>query len=292
MTMKNRSFKYFAADDKLAANDVFVDHGVVIQSTNFGNVLHSHEFFELEFICKGSTKHRINGQEKVVERGYAVLIKPNDFHEWSVSKEPITLYTVKFFDRKLSGGVASDLMRYNGIIESFMSEEEVENFMFLLNLLYEETRSEEKSEAAVRSLLNLIVINLLRCANHEKALDADDDSDSLFRKIFGYVEKNYLDPDFSLTDVSSYVNRTVSYVCQVFKNNVGTSFNKYVKQRRLNYSLSLLSEKTFSISEIAKMSGFNTASYYISVFRKFYGLTPKQYIERRTLDAKCDEVEK
>ncbi len=286
---ENSSFKFLVADDELSVDEVFIDWGVVVDSTNLSGILHSHEFFELEFICDGETVHKVNGNKKSVGKGYAVLLKPNDFHAWYVPKKGITCYTIKFFDRKLSSTVANDLLRCNEIIECCLNDEDTEKFLTLLKLLYAEMHSNDKNDAAVRSLMNLIVISIMRHAFPNKKDNEDFDADALFQKIFAYVERRYLDPNFSLTDVSGYVNRTISYVCQIFKNNVGVSFNKYIKQRRLNYSLLLLNEGNFSISDIAQMSGFNTVSYYISVFRQFYGVTPKQYMENHTLEMKEDE---
>lgn len=280
---ENSSLRFLVADDELSVDEVFIDCGLVVDSTNLSGVLHSHEFFELEFICEGDTVHKVNGHTKNVGKGYAVLLKPNDFHAWYIPKEGAKFYTIKFFDRKLSSSVANDLHRCNEIIECCLKEKDIDKLLTLLQLLYDETRNPDKNDAAVRSLMNLIVITIMRHAFPDKKDGSENDADALFQKIFAYVEKNYLNSNFSLTDVSGYVNRTTSYVCQIFKSNVGVSFNKYIKQRRLNYSLLLLNEKNFSISDIASMSGFNTVSYYISVFRQFYGVTPKQYMENHMI---------
>lgn len=49
---------------------------------------------------------------------------------------------------------------------------------------------------------------------------------------------------------------------------------------KLNHAESLLKKKTsMRISEIAYASGFQDAKYFSTLFRKFYGKTPKEFSE-------------
>ena len=51
----------------------------------------------------------------------------------------------------------------------------------------------------------------------------------------------------------------------------------YMTEYRLDKSTDLLVNTTISITEIAYSCGFSGSSYYCEIFKKYYGLTPKQY---------------
>ena len=72
-----------------------------------------------------------------------------------------------------------------------------------------------------------------------------------------------------------YVNRC--YLCQLFKENMQESFSEYITQKRLEQAQTLLKTSRFSIDEIAEQCGFSSSGYFSTVFRKYYGQSPRAY---------------
>ena len=89
--------------------------------------------------------------------------------------------------------------------------------------------------------------------------------------------QNHLAEKLSLDRVAAqiYVNRC--YLCQLFKENMQESFSEYITLKRLEQAQTLLKTSRFSIDEIAEQCGFSSSGYFSTVFRKYYGQSPREY---------------
>ena len=56
--------------------------------------------------------------------------------------------------------------------------------------------------------------------------------------------------------------------------------NKKEVHRALRHTSRLLREGQYSISEISSMVGFNTPSYFSTVFKKYMGCLPTEYVKK------------
>ncbi len=88
----------------------------------------------------------------------------------------------------------------------------------------------------------------------------------------------YLRPDFKLLDVSEVVPLNRSYLSRVFNEGFGMSFSQVVQHYRVEKAKELLaSGNNLSIQEVARDSGFASASSFHAIFIKKTGFTPKAY---------------
>ena len=83
--------------------------------------------------------------------------------------------------------------------------------------------------------------------------------------------------DITLQDVSEHVHLSPSYFSTLFHQRMGVSFREYVNQVRVEESKRLLSLGKGNIVEVASSVGFSDQSYFSKVFRKYTGMTPKEF---------------
>ncbi|MBO6286624.1 MAG: helix-turn-helix transcriptional regulator, partial [Bacilli bacterium] len=81
----------------------------------------------------------------------------------------------------------------------------------------------------------------------------------------------------SLDDVSEHVHRSRSYITARFKKEIGKTINEYIIDRKLSKAKSLLKNTDRSLSEIAYFLCFSTQTYFHTLFKKKYGITPNEY---------------
>nr|WP_274618544.1 helix-turn-helix transcriptional regulator [Escherichia coli] len=55
------------------------------------------------------------------------------------------------------------------------------------------------------------------------------------------------------------------------------TFNNLLLDLRMNFSARLLNTTEMHVSNIAKKSGYSNVSYFIKVFKDYFGVTPRQY---------------
>jgi len=98
-------------------------------------------------------------------------------------------------------------------------------------------------------------------------------------KIEAIIYENISDPDFSVEQMLSTVHMSRSQLYRKFKALINKNPSEYIRILRLKYAVSLLNQKQYSVNEIAYMSGFGNVSYFITCFKKYYGKSPRRYIE-------------
>ena len=86
-----------------------------------------------------------------------------------------------------------------------------------------------------------------------------------------------LTADLSLNTLAKQMNINPSYLSALFKKECGCTLTEYVNNKRIEYSLSLLSKTDMLIHEIAFECGIQDTNYFIKLFRKVTGQTPGQY---------------
>lgn len=110
-----------------------------------------------------------------------------------------------------------------------------------------------------------------------KQISSDMLENPLPNKIKNYVDANYCDPELCLQSISDHFNITTSYICIVFKKNYQKTINQYINDRRIEKSIDYLSHSDKKIKEISSLIGYPDSNYFIKVFKKASGFTPKEY---------------
>ncbi|WP_429141851.1 PocR ligand-binding domain-containing protein [Anaerotaenia torta] len=96
------------------------------------------------------------------------------------------------------------------------------------------------------------------------------------RKAMKYISEHFAEP-ITLEKVASYVHLNPSYFSSSFKEACGSSFKEYLNMVRVEESKRLLAHTDFPLVSIAISTGFEDQSYFSKVFKKYTGITPKQY---------------
>ena len=70
---------------------------------------------------------------------------------------------------------------------------------------------------------------------------------------------------------------TPYYFSKKFKQEVGMSLRDFAAEKKVERAKILLTRSKMSISDVSEALGFNSQSYFGSVFRKLCGMTPSEY---------------
>lgn len=101
-------------------------------------------------------------------------------------------------------------------------------------------------------------------------------NNEIVKKAIRYISQNFTSP-LTLDEVASHVHLNPAYFSTLFKQSTGSSFKEYLNMVRVEESKHLLANTENSIIDIAMAVGFMDQSYFSKVFKKYTGLTPKQY---------------
>lgn len=99
-----------------------------------------------------------------------------------------------------------------------------------------------------------------------------------------HIDENFHDPNISNESLGEVVSLSATYVGRLYKRLRHRSLADYLKERRLEAARSLLVSSAARIGEVAHAVGFPNESYFATVFRKRYGVTPNQFRINRRAD--------
>lgn len=100
--------------------------------------------------------------------------------------------------------------------------------------------------------------------------------DGIAERITDYLEQN-LEQNVSLDMLAQSMNYSAAYLSRLIKKNTGQSFSELLLDLRLKKSMELLRLTDMRINDIAAKAGYNDVSYFISIFKKCTGVTPKEW---------------
>jgi YesN/AraC family two-component response regulator len=92
-----------------------------------------------------------------------------------------------------------------------------------------------------------------------------------------YINDNYTDPNLSLELLADKVALSAGYLGKLFKNTTSVTFITYLNTIRLEKAKELLTTTSYSASKIGEMVGIYNSTYFSTLFKKAYGITPSQY---------------
>lgn len=97
-------------------------------------------------------------------------------------------------------------------------------------------------------------------------------------------EEIYKDAELSLDKTCRFLGTNRSYLYQIIKQDLNTTFYDLINSYRLKYAVSLLNNPKFDhlkIVDISEIAGYKNVSTFVTNFKKAYNLTPNEWRNTR-----------
>ncbi|WP_372630301.1 helix-turn-helix domain-containing protein [Cohnella sp.] len=121
------------------------------------------------------------------------------------------------------------------------------------------------------------IVNRL-CEQPEEATQLQHQE--LIDSVCDRVYRNYPNPDLSLERMAGEVNLSRGYLGKLFKSYKGVSFNDFLNGVRIEEAAKLLQETELPIQTISEKVGIFNTTYFYTLFKKRYRLSPAQFRSR------------
>ena len=110
--------------------------------------------------------------------------------------------------------------------------------------------------------------------------DVVSNDDQLMQRIVKSVNKNLSNSDFDVKMLSEEVGLSRAQLHRKMKEMTGIPVGEFIRNLRLEQAAKLLRENKVNVTQVAYTVGFNNQTHFSTVFRKHYGMSPKEYIEK------------
>ena len=116
--------------------------------------------------------------------------------------------------------------------------------------------------------------------NELRSIEDTTDRSLMISRIYSLIESEYMSAELNLETVANKLYISSSYLSHLFKRETGENFIDYLKNFRLKKSCELLKNTNLRIAQICNQVGYESTSYFCTLFKNTYGITPTQYRER------------
>lgn len=271
---------YFSAEqlNNIQLNGVFfVDE---IYSRQHAHMVHRHEgILELLYISKGEGRYIVGNRGYVISEGDLVICNAGTFHgEAPFSKHPIETYCIAL------SGVKTNKLDLGCLIKTeqrpVLALNEmasvISQSMKNIYKLFTETKDNLPICRQFSLGVLMIIQKLIFEHIYQGNIASEQKNEYLIRKITQYLNNNYT-KQLTLKKISQEMHISETYLSHLFKRETGLSPIQYVIHCRIGEAQSLLMETQLPIYEIEERLGFGSSCHLTTMFKKYVGISPREY---------------
>lgn len=288
---KNR---YMSAKSDTIDAGKLLDAGKLIQirtHTRFVHFpAHKHNYIEVVYMCSGMTRHLINGNEVILNRGELLFLNQKAVQEIYPAREnDIAVNFIilpEFFDYGLRMMETEENALRDFLVDCLRTENNSAGYLhfkvadvlpvqnLVENLIWTLMNKQPNKRSINQATMGLLFLQLM---NHTDKMDTGgaDDAKKLIIDVLGYIEENYRDGE--LSELARELHYDVYGLSKEIKKQTGHNFMDLLQEKRMNQAAYLLKTTSLSVLEISMAVGYDNASFFHRLFRKKYGVTPRKY---------------
>ena len=94
------------------------------------------------------------------------------------------------------------------------------------------------------------------------------------------IQENIANPDFSVESLAEAVGLSRVQLHRKLKELTGLPASDLIRNVRMKHAATLLKENKVNIAQVAYAVGYTNQTYFSTCFRKYWGVSPTDYIEK------------
>ncbi len=115
-----------------------------------------------------------------------------------------------------------------------------------------------------------------------KPIEVKANDDLFLERLMKAINENLQDSKFGVEDLAGAIGVSRVQLHRKLKTLTGTTTSEFIRNIRLKQAAKLLKEKKVNVSQIAYLVGFTNPTLFSIAFKKFYGCTPSEYMDRES----------
>lgn len=244
---------------------------------------HIHNNLELLFIVAGTGHVFLNNRKYQVKKGDLVVINPGIIHcegfdQFEHFGESLKLYSCELKELEVAPLSPEHLLpsNYTPIIPT---SEMYGNFKNLFAQIHElRMQSEVWYEQMCNNLSDEIILLILRILNSSDFVCTKSYQPSEMSKILQYIDAHFCE-DINTTSIANHLNMSRHTLLRIFQNYQDSSPSQYIRKKRLEMAVRLISDSDESLQDIASKTGFSSYQQFYKTFTNYYGTSPSDYLK-------------
>ena len=256
---------------------------------------HWHYYLEMLYIVKGDLQAQCDNDLYTLHPGDLILFYPqavHSMHRIAESAEDVE-YFVVMSDRNFVNITNEYRTRFSKLFRIAYQQnpdyihfrrrelQELPILQLLTHSLEEKRTHSYGYDVLICSNIASLLTYLMRCLQ-KKGVDTDtiittpDDCDASIYSISKYIEQHCGEP-LRVHELAQRCGMSYSYFAKLFRETYNQSCKEYIEFTRINKAADLLLFTNQDLTYISQETGFADCSHLIRTFKKWKGMTPKQW---------------
>ena len=279
MDYKNFVLEYY----KNAAEGLHIQR---VNNSKEAKNFHTHEYYQIYYIEKGSLMHFVEDSSAVLVVGDMFIVPPGVKHKIANDSD-VSFYSISFMLKALSSFNNSSFItdfliniKPEDVIALKISPSN-DDVLLIENVIlqcYEEFRKKKIGYGdVIKSYLNILISFFAR-KYHEKGPQAIGFGEDSRRFILHCVEhiETHFNQEITLDSMVQLSAMSKTKFCKEFSETTGYSFNKYLNICRIREAAKYI-KSGYKISAIYGLCGYNDFSTFYRNFKKYMKISPLEY---------------
>jgi AraC family transcriptional regulator of arabinose operon len=214
----------------------------------------------------------IEGRIRTIKPNQGIFMFPDIPHDYYAVREPWGVSWIAF-----NGHQVQSLVRIAGIEKSGLySITHNEIILTHLQSILAIAESERSMTGLDYSKLtyNLLIDLIKHVADSTTSIEQNA---LKLQPVLDYIENHY-DKTITLEQLANTLGVTPQHLCLLFKKTLQIRPMEYINRTRINKSKKMMfNEINLNMYEISRRVGFDSPSYFSSLFKKVEGITPESF---------------
>lgn len=249
------------------------------------SVQHYHDGYEIYFLLEGRRYLYLDNICYTLERGDVAVLRPFDIH-YAKSCE------ADYYERYVLNFQENFLLEVLNREEVCILLDKLSSCVIHLpnaeaeSLCYEFRKAErymQKGGFLAEKLLGAAALQIIM-----QVMEYLDESSMVKGKkippqiisALEYIQEHYRE-SITLDEVADFAHMSKYYFCRTFRHITGATVLQYINNVRLSRVHNLLIHTEDSMEEIAVQTGFSSSSNLARVFKKIYGISPREFRKKQ-----------
>lgn len=242
---------------------------------------HSNTSYEIHYTRRGEGVVTVDGKNYDVAPDTLYITGPRVVHaQITRSAQPLQEYCL-YLDCQRTGTDPGDPFAPFAETTFWMGRDEGRIYPLMERLVEENRHPQPDTREMSETLLAQIIIHLTRIyrqKGHPEA--AASPAPQLTRAgLMPIIEDAffYRFKTLTLDELSALLNLSVRQTQRLLNQNFGKTFSQKLTEARMAAAVQYLRNTDLSITEISELIGFSSIEHFSSAFKRFTGLSPRQY---------------
>ncbi len=262
-----------------------------LEEPHFDPNWHFHPHYQLFTVVEGTGSRLIGDSIRPFEAGDTVFLGPDVPHLWRSDAayfEKASTHTTRgivlYFQKEFFGQeflAKSELYPVEQLLQA--SKRGIAYTGGTREMIVRELKNLHDSDGFERIIGVLKLLNTLAHSTEGVPITSPDYTNTYkvseterMQKVHNYVWQHFKD-SIRLGEAASLAGMSEAAFCRYFRARANKTFTDYVSEIRIGHASKLLLDTTWTISQIAYESGFDTLSNFNRNFKKLTRQTPRDY---------------